>query len=540
MKYNYKIIPIDKQYLMINPCSGDWMLIDSDSKEMIEQYENDVPLDEIVKSYADFDPESINELIKQLGSFDFVSKEDVIDACSCANCHDGYFPKLAVLKLTENCNLRCTYCYMNSGGGKHKSMTPEVAIKTVNDYIDMNPNGGIRVVMHGGEPILNRKVMYALAEYAKEHKEQITLAIQTNATLITEEIAAFFSENGISVGISLDGPSDINDLTRIKPDGTGSFADIMRGIDNLRAYGVSYGIISVLNKSVASRIDDVIDLYLDLGIYEISFSPFLKVGRGKDDTESYITGDEMFEAYKRVIDRIISNNLSADKKGFLRERILNHLINNIFANKRTFMCSKIPCGAGRSILGISTEGGIYICDDFINNPDFKIGTVGEISIKEQLLHSPVLLKLIGKKASELPRCKDCTWRQICGGVCYSSDYYSGEYGVSENEMCVFYQKVIPYIFELYSKEPRIPELLSSDLNPENARDIGFYIQGQDYDLPVMDLELFESLLQLHAVNRNDDLKLYVSDSVDYTLVDDMIAAAQKRGVENITIIPKTL
>ena len=63
---------------------------------------------------------------------------------------------------------------------------------------------------------------------SKNHSFRI--ALQTNSTLINDEFALFFKENGFLIGVSLDGDKEVNKY-RIYPNGKSSFDDILKGID---------------------------------------------------------------------------------------------------------------------------------------------------------------------------------------------------------------------------------------------------------------------------------------------------------------------
>ena len=53
--------------------------------------------------------------------------------------------------------------------------------------------------------------------------------IQTNATRVDGEWAAFFGEHDFLVGVSIDGPREIHDGYRVDKGGKGSFDDVTRG-----------------------------------------------------------------------------------------------------------------------------------------------------------------------------------------------------------------------------------------------------------------------------------------------------------------------
>ncbi|MCK4765412.1 MAG: hypothetical protein KAW12_24635 [Candidatus Aminicenantes bacterium] len=69
---------------------------------------------------------------------------------------------------------------------------------------------------------------------------QIEYTINTNMTLMTEEIARFFNKFNFKVFISIDGYKKAHDKTRKYHDGQGSFEDIIKGIEIYREYNQDY------------------------------------------------------------------------------------------------------------------------------------------------------------------------------------------------------------------------------------------------------------------------------------------------------------
>lgn len=90
------------------------------------------------------------------------------------------------------------------------------------------------------------------AAYAPAHTE-ISNALQTNGTLITDKWAAFFREYQFLIGISVDGPRDIHDERREDSRGQGSFDRVMKGIDCLRRHQVDFNILTVLHRGISIR-----------------------------------------------------------------------------------------------------------------------------------------------------------------------------------------------------------------------------------------------------------------------------------------------
>ncbi|MFH1366357.1 MAG: radical SAM protein, partial [Patescibacteria group bacterium] len=149
--------------------------------------------------------------------------------------------------VNGSCNLSCSYCY---AAGLRKQtrenrMHPETLKATIDFFCRDQDN--IEFIWHGGEPLLAGIDFYRKAmEYQQSWEQKgkrIINSIQTNATLITPNWIKFFAEHNFSIGVSLDGPKDFHNQARYYPDKTGSYDNVMRGIELLRQAGIFSGII---------------------------------------------------------------------------------------------------------------------------------------------------------------------------------------------------------------------------------------------------------------------------------------------------------
>jgi sulfatase maturation enzyme AslB (radical SAM superfamily) len=65
-------------------------------------------------------------------------------------------------------------------------------------------------------------------------------SFQTNGTLIDEAWCAFFAEERVNVGVSVDGPKHLHDRNRLTRSGRGTFDKTIAGIRLLRRNGVPF------------------------------------------------------------------------------------------------------------------------------------------------------------------------------------------------------------------------------------------------------------------------------------------------------------
>jgi radical SAM protein with 4Fe4S-binding SPASM domain len=129
------------------------------------------------------------------------------------------------LVISEACNLGCSYCIAGANmaaaaAARTVSMSWETARRAVDWYFaTVDPAGEPYVNFTGGEPLLNARLVSQVLAYVRENYAErfrnIRFSINTNATLITPEIARTLKEYAVDVATSLDGTPGASDLVRI-------------------------------------------------------------------------------------------------------------------------------------------------------------------------------------------------------------------------------------------------------------------------------------------------------------------------------------
>ena len=204
--------------------------------------------------------------------------------------------KFLILKITNNCNLRCIYCYREGDGKK------DMEFKTAKNAIDyiLKRDNRLKIQFTGGEPLLNFKLIERVVDYCRDEypDKNISYAIQTNGTLLEEEIIEKIKELGLKVGVSLD-TIDPNDTT-LRPyrDGKPSTLDTLRGIYLLREKGVPFGITTVVTSKNLPHLKDLVYYLASIGVRSISFD-LLKPKR-----EEHLTLLPDEEEFRRVLEEI--------------------------------------------------------------------------------------------------------------------------------------------------------------------------------------------------------------------------------------------
>ena len=186
-----------------------------------------------------------------------------------------------IVKVASRCNLNCSYCYVYNRGDTGWRDRPafmseetfEATLEGIRRHCEMSGQPTASIVFHGGEPTLMRPTRFAaLCAKARQRLEpsiKLTLSLQTNGTRLDTDWIELLREHGVNLGISLDGPPEINDGARVDHRGRGSYRAVARSIERLSSAGIEFAILSVIQLGA-----DPLRIhrhFLDLGCKSLSY-----------------------------------------------------------------------------------------------------------------------------------------------------------------------------------------------------------------------------------------------------------------------------
>ena len=352
------------------------------------------------------------------------------------------------IDLTEGCSLRCTYCFTNLET-KNKKNNNKLSLKIGKEIIDWflkdSTSGTIEDIKKrkqplnidwwGGEPFLEFSLMKNLTKYAqdkaKEAGKEIKFGGTTNIVSLTEEKVNWIINNNAHFLLSCDGRGERN-KERPFPNGKNSW-DVMRKKLSMimrvyKKHKVPFmpKIRLTATPSTLKGIASDLIYFHEQDWGEIFFSENHDAEWSEND----------FKVFKDELNQISEYRINSLSKGkFLTTKFFDDPVKNIFANSMSD--KKIPangpgwsCGAGKTFMGASVEGALYICHrtnkhDTLNkvwhDKENCLGSIyeGITNIKKykelQELKVPALIE-----NSPLSHCKDCPIELTCLGGCIAS------------------------------------------------------------------------------------------------------------------------
>ncbi|HVN74118.1 MAG TPA: radical SAM protein [Methanoregula sp.] len=353
----------------------------------------------------------------------------------------GMFRPVIFWNITTRCNLSCTHCY--SGSGPACATEGELTTSEAKGVIDDLADAGVPLILFtGGEPLVRPDIM-ELASHARSRG--LRMALSTNGTLITPDIARRIKESGIGyAGISLDGANaETHDRFRNSP---GAFERTLAAFAACREAGLRCGVRVTLTKENCGELEALIDLALSLGASRFCLYWLVPAGRGSESYDRLqLSRDEVTGAldllYRKAkeIDPSSMEFLTVDAP-----QDCIHLLRSMeadgsedLADARGLLESMHGgCSAGTRVADIDAHGNVYPCQ-FARSPGFLVGNVRDRPFSSLWNDpaNPVLARFRKKDARFGGRCAGCTHRELCGGGCRVRAHAASGDFLAEDPFC---------------------------------------------------------------------------------------------------------
>ena len=270
--------------------------------------------------------------------------------------------KTVTFIVTEDCQLRCKYCYIVGKNKKHK-MDFEVARATI-DYLlrDRRQFDDESIIFDfiGGEPLIEMDLIDRICDYAKlrmfelDHPwfDNYRFSFSTNGLLYgKEKVQRYIAKNRdhVSIGISIDGTKRKHNAQRIFPNGKGSYDEVVKNIPLwLRQFPGASTKATVAHDDLPYIKDSVAHLF-KLGINTVNINVvFEDVWHPGDD-------DLLEGQLRQLADYMIDNGLHKDHECSFFTKLIGKPLRK--GDDRNW------CGSGK-MLAVDGDGNFYPCVRF--------------------------------------------------------------------------------------------------------------------------------------------------------------------------------
>jgi len=327
------------------------------------------------------------------------------------------------LKVSERCNIECTYCYFFFGGDtsfeSHPAYITQKTIVGVAEFLARTARESgvdeVKIDFHGGEPMMLKKHRFEeMCATLQQHLSfvTLTLSMQTNAMLIDDDWVDLIAKYDIGIGVSLDGPREENDEHRIDHKGRGTYDRTVAGMRMLQAARAAgkmrrgFGIICVVDAKRDAR--RLLSHFVDeLGVNDFTFAlPMMS-----RDTMSEADADTYTKFMCDLVDMWVERNDPEIRIGFV-DQLLGLLVRGAdglgYSNEEQRQ---------RTLFTISSNGELGGQDDErIASYAFGTGAIasGAFGLSD-FYATPPLAKYIEARKELGANCATCCWQHVCKG-----------------------------------------------------------------------------------------------------------------------------
>ena len=259
---------------------------------------------------------------------------------------------------TGECNLACHYCSAGAGLANRRALPPPTAERAVRGWLSGLDLPKATLVLTGGEPLLwglhnLERVFLAARDRAERRGIDLTLGIQSNATLVDGGFISLCQRCGIEPSVSLDGPPHINDLER------GRGTTVLSALRRMQDGGICFGVVSCLTPGLADAIEDALDWFRENGLRKLRVNTVGPVASRSGGGR--LEADTLFKVKKAIYEHMLKH-----PDGPVRER-------NVLRQVRGFddavlgrqpareHCELWRCGAGTHLACLNPDGTFSMC-----------------------------------------------------------------------------------------------------------------------------------------------------------------------------------
>ncbi len=339
-------------------------------------------------------------------------------------------PRIIAWEITRSCNLSCVHCRAAAEFGHYPGELSLEQIKAVIDDIVTISNPIL--ILTGGEPLM-RPDIWEIVDYA--HEKGAMPVIGTNATLITEDIAAKMAQHRIPrISVSIDFPTaEGHDTFRGQP---GCFDATVAGIKMAKAHGVGVQINTTVTTRNAHLIEEIHDLAESLNVDAFHIFMLVPTGRGSEILAEELPPKEYEEVLTWAYHRQKTSPLHfkpTDAPHYYR--IIRQLAKaegrKVTREEYGLDAMTRGCLGGITFCFISHVGDIQPCGYF----DMQLGNVKETPFSEIWTNSKVFNDL--RDYSLLKgKCGACEYKAVCGGCRARALEITGDYLEAE-PYCIY-------------------------------------------------------------------------------------------------------
>lgn len=363
---------------------------------------------------------------------DLVENLTPIERQLCDRALATHTPVSGTLELLPLCNMNCDMCYIRLSRAE---LERQGRLRTVEEWLalarEMREAGVLFLLLTGGEPLLYPdfpKLWLGL------QKLGMILSLNTNATLLDEEMAAFLgAHKPRRVNVTLYGCDDgaYERLCHYP----GGYEKTLRGIRLLQAQGIDIRMTCTVSRENQGDLDRVIAIGKELGVH-MAVDTYLDPAQ----RERPLPFDQQTRLLPEEAGRLRARFW---KLFYPREEYLDMASQMLWRATHTPpgepLPGKVRCRAGRSSFVINWQGKLLSCliQDGFSVDAFENGFSAAWA---QLVQST-------QEIRTSPRCSACRLRTVCIACCARARQETGSFDGTPEYLCGYTRGMLSAMLE---------------------------------------------------------------------------------------------
>lgn len=364
---------------------------------------------------------------------------------------------LFILHITNQCNLRCKYCFADAESIRKNSQS--LTIKDVENIIKLIKNTPKEIIddafaieFNSGEIFCNKKLLLEgirlIKSYFADDERYVSIPIQTNGTIYSSSVSKILKKYHIGLSVSYDGPINVHDRNRVFEKDCGSHDIVLKNIEKFSNDGLIVGVLATATNP--KDIPLIYEDFLKISKYICGFkiNPVYICGRQKniEDRDKFFKSiaEEYIKCFEKFIHSDINNYVFLDP---FSDMIL--YLKSILYFENSFMCRTFPCGAGKNQLTFAYDKNIYPCQEFIGKEEFIIDNLTNISDLQTINDKVEKMKFSQRIIPS--ECNKCAFLLFCGNACVAHSYNADKNINSKIPECEYIKTIFSYLIKLLSE-----------------------------------------------------------------------------------------
>jgi uncharacterized protein len=325
---------------------------------------------------------------------------------------ETFQPTVCVLFPTNQCNLRCIYCYANGGDNRPETMPVSMARAAIDQVCENALSQGLErysLCFHGGgEPTMAWPLLQSCVAYARQKELPAEINLTSNG-IWNEGQRSWLLDHIDEISLSFDGLPEIQNRQRPLRAGGPSYPMVMESIRKLERRNKSYGIrVTVTDESISQLADMVTFLCRETGAQTLQVEPAFNHGRARMDGQTLMQNERFAEAFLAGYDIARQHN--------------RHMY---YSGSRPWLLTNRFCDAFAKALVVGPDGFITACYEVCSKEHdlsgvFHFGELiqeGRLSLNWQMREN-----FLSRIAERKKNCRGCFCYFHCAGDCPSKTF----------------------------------------------------------------------------------------------------------------------